>query len=245
MLLKQRRFVNSKLRGIVELYEKDQDGKLTIEEANMLKIIKTKAKLSIGKTAERYSKHMDKKYDKAYKKYEDKFTELGEMLDADEISQEQYDKKIENAEYKLEKAEYVLDREGADEKPKNPIIPRAVENVKKAVKAVGKGIATTAGIVAGAVAFPFVMGYKGLKAVGNKVLSIGRGGKVAALTAGKVVSNTAKSVKENIKNQVGPIAQEVKETENTKRDMKVAECCFKRRCKKRKRSSKKRKFTYG
>lgn len=216
MLLKQKRFVNSKLNKIVELYENEKDGKLTIEEAGLLKSVKAATKISIAKAL---GGHLEKKYDKAYTKYEDRFTELDEMFDNDEITQEQYDKKIENAEYKLAKAEYALDLEGADEKPKNPVVQRAVEAVQKGAKAVGKGIVTAAGIAAAAVAFPFVIGYKGIKAVGNKVAAIGRGGKVAALTAGKIVSNTAK----NIKDQVAPIAQEVKETDNARRDMRAAE----------------------
>lgn len=141
---------------------------------------------------------------------------------------EKEQKKIKNTfediAYEINKEMYArnLGKEN-QERPQNPKIERAINNVKNAAKTVGKGIATGATMVAGAVAFPFVMAYKGARAVGRKALAIGRGGKVAAITAGKVVGNTAKSVAENVKNQVGPIAQEVKETENAKRDMKVAE----------------------
>ena len=84
MLLKQKRFINSKLSELVELYEKEKNNKLTVAEASTLKIVKTKAKLSIGKAAEIYSKHMDKKYDKAYQKYDDRFSELDKMFRSEE-----------------------------------------------------------------------------------------------------------------------------------------------------------------
>lgn len=141
---------------------------------------------------------------------------------------EKEQKKIRNAfedtAYKINKEMYArnLGKEN-QERPQNPKIKRAVNNVKNAAKAGWKGIVKGATIAAGVVAAPFVGLYSITKSVGKKVLAIGRGGKVAAITAGKVVGNTAKSVAENVKNQVGPIAQEVKETENAKRDMKVAE----------------------
>lgn len=198
MLLKQKRFVNSKLDKIVELYKKEKDGKLTIEEAGFLKSLRIVTQNSISKAIEG---HMSKKYDKAYQKYDDRFSELDKMFDNKEISQEKYDKKIENAEYKLAKAEYVLNLEGADEKPKNPVVQRAVENVKKGAKAIGKGLVGTAAVIGGAVAFPFLMGYRGIKALENKVKGLYNGGKVALLTTGKVVKST-----------VGPTVNKVKET---------------------------------
>lgn len=142
----------------------------------------------------------------------------------DEKEQRKLRNEFEDRAYKINKEMYAKDLGKKDqERPQNPKIQRAINNVKNVAKTVGKGIATGATMVAGAVAFPFVMAYKGAKAVGTKALAIGRGGKVAAITAGKVVGNTAKSVAENVKNQVGSIAQEVKEIENTKRDIRDIE----------------------
>lgn len=181
MLLKQKRFVNSKLNEIVELYEKEKENKLTVVEASTLKIIKTKAKLSIGKAAERYSEHLDKKYDKAYRKYEDRFSELDKMYDNKEISQEKYDKKIENAEYKLAKAEYALDLEGADEKPKNPMW----KNIKNAIS---KGLTSTRDF--------FVRAGQGIKGMFSKVpLMLGTGAKKTFKLGYKTGKRTIKGVK--------------------------------------------------
>lgn len=181
MLLKQRKFVNSKLNDIARLYRKEKDNKLTVAEASTLKFIKAKAKLSIGKAAERYSERMDKKYKKSYKKYEDRFSELDKMFDDDEISQEQYDKKIEKAEYKLNKAGYVLDRQGADEKPKNPMW----KNIKEAIS---KGLTSTRDF--------FVRAGQGIKGMFKKVpLMLGTGAKVAFKTGYKGAKHTIKGVK--------------------------------------------------
>lgn len=181
MLLKQKRFVNSKLNEITELYRKEKDNKLTVVEASILKIIKTKAKLSVGKVAERHAKRMDKKYNKAYKKYDDRFSELDKMFDNDEISQEQYDKKIAKAEYKLNKAEYVLDREGADEKPKNPMW----KNIKEAIS---KGLTSTRDF--------FVRAGQGIKGMFRKVpLMLGAGTKTVLKTGYKLGKHTIKGVK--------------------------------------------------
>ncbi len=227
MLLKQKRFVNSKLDKIVELCKKEKNGKLTIEEAGLLKSIKVASKISIGKAIEG---HMTKKYDKAYQKYDDRFSELDKMYDNKEISQEKYDKKIKNAEYKLAKAEYVLNMEDSEERPKNPTIQRAIENIKKGAKAVGKGLTTAAAVVGGVVASPFVIGYKVVKAVTNKVVAIGRGGKNLALTAGKVTVKGATAVAKKVEpaakmvvQTVKETSQEVKETDNARRDMRAAE----------------------
>lgn len=125
--------------------------------------------------------------------------------------------------YKINKEIYTRDLGPKDqEKPKNPMIQRAVKNVAKAAKTVGKGIVTAAKISASIAVLPFVGLYQGAKFVGKKALALGRGGKVAALTAGKVVSNTAKAVAENVKGQVEPIATQVKETEEARRDSKNA-----------------------
>lgn len=181
MLLKQRRFVNSKLDKIVDLYGNEKENKLTVAEASTLKIIKTKARLSIGKVAEIYSKHMDKKYEKAYQKYDDRFSELDKMYDNKEISQEKYDKKIENAEYKLAKAEYVLNREDSDEKPKNPMW----KNIKEAIS---KGFTSTRDF--------FVRAGRGVKGMFRKApLMLAAGAKTTLKVGYKGAKHTIKGVK--------------------------------------------------
>lgn len=178
MLLKQKRFVNSKLSKFVELYRNEGNGKLTIEEANILKIIKTKAKISTGKFIE---KRLNKKYDKAYQKYDDRFSELDKMYDNKEISQEKYDKKIAKAEYKLDKVEYALDMEGTEEKPKNPMW----KNIKEAIS---KGLTSTRDF--------FVRAGQGIKGMFKKVpLMLGTGAKAALKTGYKGAKHTIKGVK--------------------------------------------------
>lgn len=178
MLLKQKRFVNSKLNKIVELYQKEKDNKLTVAEESTLKIIKTKAKLSAGKFIE---KRLNKKYDKAYKKYEDRFSELDKMFDNDEISQEQYDKKITKAEYKLDKVEYALDMEGTEEKPKNPMW----KNIKETIS---KGLTSTRNF--------FVRAGQGIKGMFRKVpLMLETGAKETFKLGYKAGKHTIKGAK--------------------------------------------------
>lgn len=130
MLLKARRFVNSKLDDIVDLYKKDKNRELTFDEAGLWKSIKTSINVSRGKF---FDKYLKKKYDIAYNKFENKFDELKEKLDNKEISEEEFDKKMERPNYKLDKAEYVL---GYDEtKPKNPIWKNMKEAISKGLTA--------------------------------------------------------------------------------------------------------------
>lgn len=157
-------------------------------------------------------KQMEKNRVKLQEKWNKGRENLQERLDNKEITEKEYKNKKEQLIYKTSKVMYARDMIGNREKPQNPRTKRIITNFKNGAKRFVKGITRGASVVVA----PFV-------ALGRKVLAIGRGGKVAAITAGKVVGNTAKSVAENVKNQVGPIAQEVKETENVKRDMKVAE----------------------
>lgn len=225
-----RRFTSKQLHKIVENFRaknKAYEAKYKDMSAlNYMKVVKRNELLAY-KVRNSLVNLSDKQAKKSRAKLQEKWNKgresLQEKLDNEEITEKQYKNKKEQLIYKTSKEMYARDMLGNREKPKNPRTQRIIRNVKNAVKTVGKGIATGASMVAGAVAFPFIMAYKGAKAVGRKALAIGRGGKVAAITAGKVVGNTAKSVAENVKNQVGPIAQEVKETENAKRDMKVAE----------------------
>lgn len=108
-----------------------------------------------------------------------------------EKEQKKIKNEFEDRAYKINKEMYARNLGRKDqERPQNPKIQRAINNVKNAAKTVGKGIATGASMVAGAVAFPFVMSYKGAKAVGRGIekgaKKIGRGANVALLTAGKV-----------------------------------------------------------
>lgn len=200
MLLKQKRFVNSKLNKIVELYQKEKDNKLTVAEESILKIIKTKAKLSAGKFIE---KRLNKKYDKAYQKYEDRFSELDKMFDNDEISQEQYDKKIAKAEYKLDKVEYALDMEGTEEKPKNPMW----KNIKNAIS---KGLTSTRNF--------FARAGQGIKGMFKKVpLMLGTGAKETfklGYKTGKHIIRGAKTLGKNVKFVGSKISQATKSVEN-------------------------------
>lgn len=225
-----RRFTSKQLHKIVENFRtKNKAYEAKYKDMSALDYMKAvkRNELLAYKVRNSLVNLSDKQAKKSRAKLQEKWNKgresLQEKLDNEEITEKQYKNKKEQLIYKTSKEMYARDMLGNREKPKNPRTQRIIKNVKNAAKAVGKGIATGATMVAGVVAFPFVMAYKGAKVVGRKALAIGRGGKVAAITAGKVVGNTAKSVAENVKNQVGPIAQEVKETENAKRDMKVAE----------------------
>ena len=212
-----RRFTSKQLHKIVENFRtKNRAYEAKYKEMSALDYMKVvkRNELLAYKVRSSLVNLSDKQGGKARLKYE---------LDKGEITEKQYKNQKDQLIYKTSKAMYAKDMVKDQEKPQNPRTKRIITNVKNGAKAVVKGIATGASMVAGIVAIPFVMAYKGVKAVGTKALAIGRGGKVAAITAGKVVGNTAKSVAENVKNQVGPIAQEVKETENAKRNMKVAE----------------------
>lgn len=204
--------------------EEGRRGSISIEELtnrdNMIALLKHAARKSLIDRADRMD---EKQAQKINEKYNNKKEILDNLLEEEKITVAQYNKAIEKLEYKTTKKIYEKDlSSGVTEKPKNPTIQRAIENVGKAAKTVGKGIATAAKVSAGIVALPFVGLYQGAKFVGKKALALGRGGKVAALTAGKVVSNTAKTVAENVKGQVEPIASQIKETEESRRNSKNA-----------------------
>lgn len=136
--------------------------------------------------------------------------------------------------YKINKEMYAknLGKEN-QERPQNPKIERAINNVKNVAKVAWKGIVTGATMVAGAVAFPFVMTYKGAKAVGKGiekgVKKIGRGTNVALLTAGKVKDQVqtlkTQAEREMFENASEKVQEEIKTNahakalkENAKRD---------------------------
>ncbi len=225
-----RRFTSKQLHKIVENFRtKNRAYEAKYKEMSALdymKVVKRNELLAYkvrSSLVNLSDKQTEKNRIKLQERWEGGKARLKYELDKGEITEKQYKNQKDQLIYKTSKAMYAKDMVKDQEKPQNPRTKRIITNVKNGAKAVVKGIATGASMVAGIVAIPFVMAYKGVKAVGTKALAIGRGGKVAAITAGKVVGNTAKSVAENVKNQVGPIAQEVKETENAKRNMKVAE----------------------
>lgn len=204
--------------------EKGKEGTISLDDLtnrkNMVALLKHAARKSLIDRADR----MDaKRRQKITKKYNDKRDTLIDLLEQGKITEKQYHKAIENLNYKTTKKIYEKDLSSmVTEKPKNPTIQRAIRSVGKVAKAVGKGIVTAAKVSASIAVLPFVGLYQVGKFVGQKALAIGRGGKVAALTAGKVVSNTAKTVAENVKGQVEPIASQIKETEEARRDSKNA-----------------------
>lgn len=129
--------------------------------------------------------------------------------------------------YKINKEMYAknLGKEN-QERPQNPKIERAINNVKNTAKTVGKGIAVV-------VASPFVIGYKIGKALGKGVIKgvkkIGRGANVALLTAGKVKDQVqtlkTQAEREMYENASEKVQEEIKTNahakalkENAKRD---------------------------
>ncbi|MFR0822785.1 MAG: hypothetical protein ACLU84_08725 [Clostridia bacterium] len=119
-----------------------------------------------------------------------------------QISDRKYRKELENIEYAKQKHLYANDLPGSlEERPANPRLQRIGRTVKNIVLAP----------------------IRAAKYVGRKVQSFVRGSKVALLTTGKVVQKSAVAVKNTVKNQIDPVAQQVKEAENAKIEMKTAE----------------------
>lgn len=192
-----RRFTSKQLHKIVENFRtKNRAYEAKYKEMSALdymKVVKRNELLGyrVRTTLVNLSdKQMEKNRVKLQEKWNKGRENLQEKLDNKEITEKQYKNKKEQLIYKTSKAMYARDMLGNREKPQNPRTQRIIKNVKTAAKAVGKGIATGATMVAGAVAFPFVMAYKGAKAVGRGIVKgakkIGRGANVALLTAGKV-----------------------------------------------------------
>lgn len=214
-----RRFTSKQLHKIVENFRaknKAYEAKYKDMSAlDYMKVVKRNELLAY-KVRNSLVNLSDKQTKKSRAKLQEKWNKgresLQEKLDNEEITEKQYKNKKEQLIYKTSKEMYARDMLGNREKPKNPRTQRIIKNVKNAAKAVGKGIATGASMVAGAVAFPFVMAYKGAKAVGRKALAIGRGGKVAAITAGKVVKNTVEPTVNKMKETVKEVKENVSET---------------------------------
>ena len=177
-----------------------------MENEKYLEIIKYAVRKSLIKRADNSRR---KTIQKIKENCYDRKNELEELLENEYITKDEYDKQMENLEYRIEKKIYDKDlSKKIQEKPKNPKVNRTVKTLKKIAKAV---------------TIPFKMAYKGVKALKRKVQAIGRGGKVALLTSGKVIQKGSSAVKNTVKSHIEPIIQEVRETENAKRDMKAAE----------------------
>ncbi|MCI8344971.1 MAG: hypothetical protein HFJ42_03230 [Clostridia bacterium] len=206
-----KRFTSKQLHKIVEkLREKDKDTSLQQleSEGKYFEIMKYAARQSLVKRADRSREKQEQKIMDAYIAKNEKLMEAKEN---GVISEEQYARAVEQLKYKMEKKEYVKDLGPEDqEKPKNPAIQRAIKNVGKVVKTVGKGVAVV-------VAAPFVLGYKVATGIGRGVKAIGRRGKVAALTAGKVAGN----VKDQVQTARGEVHREMyeKASEDKKQEM--------------------------
>lgn len=215
-----KRFKSRKVHEIVGKM-RESNGKMSKEELNTFKgLVKYAARRSLIRKSDNNKAKQTKKLNA---KYNEKKSILNELLENKQITKEQYEKQMEQLRYNIRKKVFEKDFGAKDqEKPKNPAIQRAIKSIGKVAKTVGKGIVTAAKVSASIAVLPFVGLYQGAKFVSKKALAIGRGGKVAALTAGKVVSNTAKAVAENVKGQVEPIATQVKETEEARKNSKNA-----------------------
>lgn len=165
-----------------------------------------------------------KQNEKVKTKYNEEKSILKELLENKQITKEQYNKQMEKLIYKTRKKIYEKDLSSdVTEKPKKPTIQRAIKNIGKVAKTVGKGIAIGAGAVASVVAFPFVMAYKGATAIGKGVKAIGRGAQTAVLTAGKVVDN----VKDQVQTANGEVNREMYEKANEKQKQEMMERAYK------------------
>lgn len=137
---------------------------------------------------------------------EDEYDIKKENLEIDhengQISDRKYRKELENIEYAKQKHLYANDLPGSpEERPANPRLQRIGRTVKNIVLAP----------------------IRAAKYVGRKVQSFVRGSKVALLTTGRVVQKSASAVKNTVKSQIDPVAQEVREAEEAKREIKQIE----------------------
>lgn len=198
MLLKGKKFVSKKLTQIVDVMEKYSEDKLNQRAGDIS--LPAFLKASIYKSVAKFiTRQQIKSLMKQYDKINDKKDEYTQDLADGIISQKQYERKMEQVQYAMDKNDYThyVDRDDATAKPKSPRWERFKTNVKNVVLA------------------PVHFG----KWVGEKVGNVFGKGKVAALTAGKVISNVAT----NVKQQIEPVKQQITETEKTKKHMKTVE----------------------
>lgn len=250
-----RRFTSKQLHKIVEnfrtknrAYEekyKDMSALDYMKEVKRYELLKYKVRSSLVDLSDKQTEKNKNKILEERKKFiDDTKAYKTNLKDGkyDEKEQKKIKNEFEDRAYKINKEMYAknLGKEN-QERPQNPKIERTINNVKNVAKTVGKGIATGATMVAGAVAFPFVMTYKGAKAVVKGTISagkrIGRGAQVTYLTAGKVATNvkgqvqTAKAQSERdifekssekVQNEMIENAHAKALKENAKRDREAA-----------------------
>lgn len=218
-----KRFKSRQLHKIVEKFRKKNKGmnlEELIENAEFFKsmgylvrqTLINRSDANKKKTIERLNKEIEEG-NKEYKEYK-KDLEEGKLTKGE---QKRFESEFEDKKYKMAKEIYTKDLGPKNqEKPKNPKIKRAINNVKNTAKEVGKGIVKGATMVAGAVAFPFVMAYKGakatIKAIGTGAKRLKRGATVATLTAGKVAKNTVEPTVNKMKETVKEVKENVQET---------------------------------
>lgn len=203
-----KRFTSKQLNKIVEKF-RTNNKELTnlsleelLEKQKFVGAMKAVVRQSLVNRADKSKKATKKRMIEDIKELKEQNKANEEKFQNKEISEKEHEKasrKIEYQAYKIDKEMYTKNLGEKDqEKPKNPVIQRGINNVKNAAKVVGKGVVGAAGLVAGAVAFPFVMAYKGakagVKAIGKGAKMLKRGATVATLTAGKVAGNVKEQV---------------------------------------------------
>lgn len=228
-----KRFTSKQLHKIVEKFrEKNKDLKdLSLEEIlkneKWTKAMKAVIRQSLinrsdSKRIQRTKAINEKKADlqEDIKQYQEDVRE-GKLTGKE---QQKVYNKLNDRIYKINKEIYTRDLGTEDqEKPKNPMIQRAVKNLAKAAKTVGRGIAIGAGVAASVISFPFVMAYKGARAVGRGVKALGKGAQVATLTAGKVAGN----VKDQVQTARGEVHREMYEKASEEKKQEMMENAYK------------------
>lgn len=219
-----KRFTSKQLNNIVEKF-RTNNKELTnlsleelLEKQKFVGAMKAVVRQSLVNRADKSKEVTKKRMIQNIKELKEQNTANEEKFQNKEISEKEHEKasrKIEYQAYKIDKEIYTKNLGAKDqEKPKNPVIQRSIKNVKNAAKVVGKGIVKGASIAAGAVAFPFVIAYKGakagVKAIGRGAKMLKRGATVASLTAGKVAGN----VKEQVQTAKIQVKREMYENAN-------------------------------
>lgn len=138
LIVKGKRIVNAKLKGIIEIYKKEKEGTLTLEEIKKMGLLKYAIKQSIyGKDGKRINKIEQKwedKTDKKYSKYFEDMQNVSKQYENDEIDQEKAMYKIEKLNYQYSKYKYANNR--TNEKPKNPFWKHSKEALKNSLNGV-------------------------------------------------------------------------------------------------------------
>lgn len=224
-----KRFTSKQLQKIVEKFRtKNKDMmNLSIEELmktkKSSKIIKAIVRQSLINRADRNTQKNLKKIEEGRNDYINDVKQYKQDIKDGKYTEKEknkLNKEFENRAYKMNKVMYTKNLGPENqEKPKNPKIQRAIKNVGKVTKKVGKMAKTVGKGVAVVAAAPFVLGYKVATGIGRGVKAIGRGGKVAALTAGKVAGRVAGNVKDEVQTARKEVHKEIKKQDLMK-DMK-------------------------